>query len=48
MFLIQLRPLEPYMTAYLTGPNGNVSLYEVSIIVLTTLRVKHTFVFFLL
>jgi len=38
MFLIQLRPLEPYMTAYLTGPNGNVSLSEVGFIVLTILN----------
>jgi len=31
MFLIQIRPLEPYLTAYLTGPNGNISLSEVYI-----------------
>ncbi|KAL4144143.1 hypothetical protein QTP88_006369 [Uroleucon formosanum] len=30
MFLIQIRPLEPYLTAYLTGPNGNTSLSEVA------------------
>ncbi|XP_060877297.1 thiamine transporter 1-like [Metopolophium dirhodum] len=30
MFLIQIRPLEPYLTAYLTGPNGNISLSEVA------------------
>lgn len=29
MFLIELRPLEPYMTAYQTGPDGNISLFEV-------------------
>ncbi|XP_022169843.1 thiamine transporter 1-like [Myzus persicae] len=30
MFLIQIRPLEPYLTAYLTGPNGKISLSEVA------------------
>lgn len=30
MFFIEVRPLQPYLTAYLTGPNGNVSLSEVS------------------
>lgn len=29
MFLIEIRPLEPFMTAYLTGPDGNISLSEV-------------------
>jgi len=29
MFLVQIRPLEPYLTAYLTGPNGKISLSEV-------------------
>lgn len=29
MFLIELRPLEPFMTAYQTGPDGNISLFEV-------------------
>ncbi|XP_060835008.1 thiamine transporter 1-like isoform X1 [Rhopalosiphum padi] len=28
MFLVEIRPLEPYLTAYLTGPNGNISLSE--------------------
>lgn len=31
MFFIELRPLEPYMTAYQIGPDGNVSFYEVII-----------------
>jgi len=29
MFLVETRPLEPYLTAYLTGPNGKISLSEV-------------------
>jgi len=29
MFLVEIRPLEPYLTAYLTGPDGNISLSEV-------------------
>lgn len=29
IFLIQCRPLEPFGTAYLTGPDVNVSLLEV-------------------
>lgn len=29
IFLFEVRPLESYLTAYLTGPNGNVSLFEV-------------------
>lgn len=29
LFLIELRPLEPYLTAYQIGPNGNISLSEV-------------------
>lgn len=29
MFLSEIRPLNPYMSAYLTGPDGNVSLTEV-------------------
>ncbi|CAH1720412.1 thiamine transporter 1-like isoform X3 [Aphis gossypii] len=28
MFLVETRPLEPYLTAYLTGPNGKISLSE--------------------
>lgn len=28
-FLIELRPLEPFITAYQTGPDGNISLFEV-------------------
>lgn len=31
-FLTELRPLDPYMTAYLTGPDGNLSLAEVIIL----------------
>ncbi|VVC41678.1 Reduced folate carrier,Major facilitator superfamily domain [Cinara cedri] len=30
MFLFEIRPLETYLTSYLTGPNGNVSLSEVA------------------
>ncbi|XP_008178375.1 thiamine transporter 1-like isoform X1 [Acyrthosiphon pisum] len=30
MFLFEIRPLETYLTAYLTGPDGNVSLSEVA------------------
>lgn len=30
MFLVEIRPLEPYLTAYLTGPNGKISLSEVA------------------
>lgn len=29
LFFIELRPLEPYLTAYLIGPDGSLSLYEV-------------------
>lgn len=32
MFLSHTCPLNPYITAYLTGPNGNISLSEVIII----------------
>lgn len=32
VFLFEIRPLETYLTAYLTGPDGNVSLSEVTII----------------
>lgn len=34
MFLFEVRPLETYLTAYLTGPDGNVSLSEVTILLL--------------
>lgn len=27
--LVELRPLDPYLTAFLTGPSGKVSLTEV-------------------
>jgi len=33
MFLFEVRPLETYLTAYLTGPDGNVSLSEVTFII---------------
>lgn len=33
MFFFEIRPLETYLTAYLTGPDGNVSLSEVIIII---------------
>jgi len=29
MFFFEIRPLDTYLTAYLTGPDGNVSLSEV-------------------
>lgn len=29
LFLLELRPLEPFMTAYLTGPDANLTLNEV-------------------
>jgi len=32
MFLFGIKPLGSYLTAYLTGPDGNVSLSEVRII----------------
>lgn len=34
MFLFEVRPLETYMTGYLTGPDGNVSMFEVRIIII--------------
>ncbi|CAH1720414.1 unnamed protein product [Aphis gossypii] len=30
MFFFEIRPLETYLTAYLTGPDGNISLSEVA------------------
>lgn len=30
MFFFEIRPLDTYLTAYLTGPDGNVSLSEVA------------------
>ncbi|KAL4144145.1 hypothetical protein QTP88_006371 [Uroleucon formosanum] len=30
LFLLELRPLEPFMTAYLTGPDANLTLNEVA------------------
>lgn len=33
MFLFEVRPLETYLTAYLTGPDGNVSIFEVTFII---------------
>jgi len=29
LFLLELRPLDPFMTAYLLGPDANLSLNEV-------------------
>lgn len=29
LFLLELRPLEPFMTAYLIGPDANLTLNEV-------------------
>ncbi|KAF0753591.1 folate transporter 1-like isoform X2 [Aphis craccivora] len=29
MFFFEIRPLDTYLTAYLTGPDGNVSLSEI-------------------
>jgi len=29
LFLLELRPLEPFMTAYLIGPDADLSLTEV-------------------
>lgn len=29
LFLLELRPLEPFTTAYLLGPDANLSLNEV-------------------
>lgn len=30
MFLSEMRPFEPYRSAYLTGPDENISLSEVN------------------
>ena len=29
LFILELRPLEPFMTSYLIGPDANLSLHEV-------------------
>lgn len=46
MFLTELRPIEPYMSAYLTGPNGNVSLSEVKCIKYENDKNIHSFDFY--
>jgi len=33
MFLTHVYPLNPYITAYLIGPDGNISLPEITIII---------------
>jgi len=33
MFFLELRPLEPFMTAYLTGPDADLSLNEVMTVI---------------
>lgn len=37
LFFIEVRPLEPYLTSYLIGPNGNLSLEEVIMICISHL-----------
>jgi len=33
LFLLELRPLEPFMTAYLIGPDADLSLNEVMTVI---------------
>jgi len=40
MFLSEMRPFEPYRSAYLTGPDGNISLSEVIIIIISFICTK--------
>jgi len=47
MFLFEVRPLETYLTAYLTGPDGNVSLSEVTIIIYLYITYRYTVILIL-
>lgn len=39
LFLLELRPLEPFMTAYLIGPDAELSLNEVMTVIYLTIQI---------
>jgi len=43
LFLLELRPLEPFMTAYLIGPDAGLSLKEVTTLIYLIIKMLSLF-----